>query len=197
MLSFKIQISAVLCGFLALPFAYTQDVKIQDVVAFKPKWEVGLRSGAGFNLSHSERQVERSGNAYYVRPLPYKEYYLGGYLTRHFKPRFSLRSELSFLSNTYTGSAVTVGLFPRYKLNHWLSLEAGAEATHTLTEKGKNTYRGWLGVALGFEDMEFNLRFSPNHQSASQFGPASWNNLLQAGMSVNLAKLSNRMNRKK
>lgn len=192
-----------MCCLVALPFVKAQELKIPETVLPLQKWEFGLRGGTGFNLTQGRKQTigytASDGSFQYVdvNAPDYREYYLGGYLTRNFNSRWSLRSELSMLSTRDAGSAVTVGLFPRYKLNKWLSLETGVEAQHRISGFGKNAYRAYVGAAAKVGDVEFNVRFSPNYQKPTAFSRGGWNNILQAGMSVNLSKLSNRINSKK
>jgi hypothetical protein len=201
MISSKIWACTGLCWLLALPLASTQNIDISKPAT--PKWEFGLRGGAGFNASHIERRfmytLQGSGSPQFFseRPRYNREYYLGGYATRFLSPRWSLRSELSILSTSYNGPALTVGLFPRYKLTNWLSLEAGFEASHALSNWGRNGVRGSLGAEIGWKNIGFNVRFSPSYSPPSMFGRGGWHNTLQVGMSYKLSKLSKLANGKK
>lgn len=191
-----------LCWLLALPFANTQNMN--TLVTVNPKWEFGLRGGAGFNLSHLVNQQRYDLPRQYFstriiseRPNSTRELYMGAYATRYFNNRWSLRSELSLLSTNNNGPFVTVGLFPRYKLTNWLSLEAGLEVTHTLSKLSTNGGTAWFGAAVGNKNLEFNVRYSPNYEPSTQFGRGGWNHTIQAGVGIKLLKVSNLVKGKK
>ncbi len=184
---------ASLCWFLALPWAFSQNT---DLVLPKPKWEFGIRSGAGFNNLHLSNgtpnvsyTVEQNGFVAINNEVK-TELYLGAYATRYFASRWSLRSELSIVSSPGYRLQYSLGAFSRYRINRWLQLEAGLEA-----RSGKYWGAGMdnkfsVGAVLKHKDMEFNLRFAPNCQRRGIFEQkGSWFGSVQAGVSVKLASL--------
>lgn len=190
-----------MCCFLALPFAYNQQVSnapaIDDAlppIKIKPpisKWEFGLRGGVGTFQSQPKRERINFSGLGAGQTDQGAQYYLGGFLTRNFNQRWSLRSELSLLTNPYQNGGISLGLFPRYKLTNWLSLEAGVEARQMFAGNTPKTSNAWLGAAFTLGKVEFNARFSPGYNHASNVPYSQkgyWTNGLQLGMSLTLGK---------
>ncbi len=185
MISSKIWGNTLLCWLLALPLARTQNTTIVTPVA--PKWEFGIRGGAGFNKTHIARHYQYA----YGENATQREYYLGGYATRHFGSRWSLRSELSLLTTPSTPNnlELTVGLLSRYRLTHWLSLEAGLEAKQVISGFNRNNSNLWLGTVLNWKNVEFNLRYAPSYAPTTPFACGGWGGNFQVGASFRLAKV--------
>jgi hypothetical protein len=193
MSTLKIWAYTILCGLLSIPMANSQTVSIPVVT---PKWEFGLRSGAGFSSIHLDGRNPRSewiqiggGRTRYGNSDPRGELYVGAFATRHFGQRWSVRSELSAVSKTYEGMSMALGVFPRYRLNSWLSLEAGIEHRLPLSNWGKSETRFSGGLVFGGKDLEFNLRFAPSYQPTTPFGRSSWLGSFQVGASYRLASV--------
>ncbi len=184
---------ASLCWFLALPWAFSQNT---DLVLPKPKWEFGIRTGAGFNYLHLSGGTPNASyivekNVFVVLNNGAKsELYLGAYATRYFASRWSLRSELSIVSTPGYQLQGSLGAFSRYRINKWLQLEAGLE-----TRSGKIWGAGMVnkftvGAVLKHKNLEFNMRFAPSYQPAGPFNRNdAWFGSVQAGVSVKLASL--------
>lgn len=153
---------------------------------FIPKWEFGLRSGLGFNMSH----FKEVGNTTYLYPDGQitGANYLGGFATRNFNRRWSLRTELSAVRGTEE-TALSLGIYPRYHLTKWLGLEAGLEARNMLDIGEKNQSKLWLGTALSWKGMELNLRYSPSFMPKTNFLQQNWQHSFQVGLSLNLARV--------
>lgn len=178
---------------LAAPLAYCQSTNLPLAT---PKWEFGLRSGAGVsaiplngNLPRLEYFVLGGNNKVRYSNSPRAELYLGGYATRNFGPKWSLRSELSMVSKTYEGMSAALGVFPRYRLTPWLSLETGVEHRMPLSVWGRRESRFSIGAVLGAKDLEFNLRFAPAYQPTSPYGRSHWAAAFQVGASYRLASV--------
>ena len=184
MFSSKIWASAALWLLLALSSAYGQST---DVLATIPKWEFGLRGGGGFNLSHFKKE----GNVTYVYPerQVVQENYLGGFAARNFNQRWSLRSELSWVTRPGSENAISIGVYPRYHLTKWFGLEAGIEARNLLAGDEKNGSKLWLGTAFSWKNMELNVRYSPRLMPKTAYLMQNWQNTFQVGASFNLAKI--------
>lgn len=192
--SFKFWVATVLWLLLALPMVNSQTTLI---LSSKPKWEFGVRGGAGFNSIHLDNRqsfteyfIYGAGRVRFGNSNPKSELYLGAYATRHFGQKWSLRSELSLASQTYEGMSMSLGVFPRYQLAKWMKLETGFETRVPLSGYGRAETRFAIGAAFGSKDVEFNVRFSPSYQPASPFNRGStWLGAFQAGMSLNLVKV--------
>ncbi len=202
MLTLKIWAATVVWLLLALPFVYGQNIPVSPV---KPKWEFGLRGGAGFSSLHLDNRSPRrqvihlsDGSIWYDRPNSTRsELYIGGYATRYFGERWSLRSELSVISQTYDGMSLSAGLFPRYRLAKWLNLEAGFESRLALSPQGRSESRFSIGAAINHKDLEFNFRFAPGYQPATIYGKGGWTAAVQVGASFKLASIGKGMRGKK
>lgn len=202
MLSLKIWAATVLWLLLALPFVHGQNIAVSPV---KPKWEFGLRGGAGFSSIQLDKRQPRPRvitfsdgriryeNIHQARP----ELYIGGYATRYFGERWSLRSELSLISQTHEGMSLSAGMFPRYRLTNWLNLEAGFESRLALSSLGRSESRFSIGAAINHKDMEFNFRFAPGYQPATIYGKGGWTAGIQVGASFKLASIGKGMRGKK
>jgi len=155
------------------------------------KWSIGLRGGIG---SFQIPQFRRNGQLVFINGQQERatdqgaQYFLGGYATRNFNERWSLRSELSILTNPGQNAGISLGLFPRYKLTNWVSLEAGVEASQMFSGDTAQSSNAWLGVALTAKNIEFHARFSPGYTPGTSFYRGGWSNALQLGMSFNLGK---------
>jgi len=189
----KIWANTVLCLLLAMPMAYSQTTNIPVVT---PKWEFGLRSGAGFSSIHLDGRNPRSewiqiggGRTRYGNSDPRGELSVGAFATRHFGQKWSVRSEVSAVSRTLEGMSMAVGVFPRYRLNSWLSLEAGIEQRLPLSNWGNSETRFSGGLVFGGKDLEFNLRFAPSYQPTTPFGRSTWLGSFQVGASYKLASV--------
>lgn len=193
--SSKIWASTALWLLLALPVVHSQT---SDMLLTRPKWEFGLRSGAGFSSIQLDGRNPRteyfvyggSSRVLYGNSSPRSELYLGAYATRNFRRNWSVRSELSVVSKTYEGMSVSLGVFPRYRLTNWLKLETGMEHRIPLSGWGKSESRFTVGAVFGGKDLEFNLRFAPSYQPATPYGKNAWLGSFQAGASVRLASIS-------
>lgn len=197
----KIWAYTLLCWILALPMAYCQMLNIPVPT---PKWEFGLRSGAGFNSIHLEGHNPRApwvshggGALHYGNANQHAELYVGAFATRHFGQKWSVRSELSAVSRTYEGMSIALGVFPRYRLNNWFSLEAGIEQRMLLSnwEQSETKFTG--GIVFGRKDLEFNLRFGPYYQPTTPFGREAWLGSIQVGTSIRLASAGKALQSKK
>lgn len=194
MQSLNIWVSTMLWWCLAAPLAYSQS---NNLSLSTPKWEFGLRSGVGFSAVHLDGNYPRSeyfvlgGNnkVLYGNTSPRAELYLGGYITRNFGPNWSLRSELSMVSKTDEGMSAALGVFPRYRLTPWLSLETGIEHRQPLSLMGRSESRFSVGAALGGKDLEFNLRFAPAFMPTTPYGRSHWLGAFQVGASYRLANV--------
>jgi len=194
MLFAKIWASTALWLLLALPVAHSQT---SDILLSRPKWEFGLRSGAGFSGMHLDGQNPHSEHfvlrgdkgARYGNSSPRAELYLGAYATRNFGSNWSIRSEFSAVSKNYEGMSMSLGLFPRYRLTNWLKLETGFEHRLPLSAWGKSESRFSVGAVFGGKDLEFNLRFAPGYQSNTPYSSKSWLGSFQAGASFRLASI--------
>ena len=173
---------------MALPLLQAQNTPNPAPVT--PKWEFGLRSGAGFHTSNLFLGIDPNG-----RNSP-MEYYGGAYLTRNLSNRWSLRSELSAVLYPYNNLALTVGLFPRYRLTNWLSLEAGIESKQVIAGYDRNNAKIWLGTAFHWKKLELNFRFAPGYTPSSRFSRGAWHNTIQLGLSYKLSKTSKLLNKK-
>ena len=191
MLSSKFWAATLLWSLLALPLAYSQ---APTASISSPKWEFGLRGGVGFSMQH----VFKEGRTTYVYPDGQLEntYYLGAYATRNFNQRWSLRTELSGITAVDTGPfrtknnfSLSLGLYPRYRLNKWLSLETGVESNFRLGSEGKPSTNLWFGTVLHWKNVELNARFSPGYAPKNEFHSAYWQNTFQVGASVRLASV--------
>ena len=126
----KFWASNIVWMLLSTSTAYSQAL---DYSAPLPKWEFGLRGGAGLSSLHLDRRQSlvvissRSRGRGYNDPTRHGELYIGSYATRHFGRHWSVRSELSLISQTYVAMSGSLGIFPRYCLTNWLSLETGIE----------------------------------------------------------------------
>lgn len=193
----KFWVCTALCSLLAMPFSFSQNLLNAPATTKAvpqpsiAKWSFGLRGGVG---SFQTAKFRRNNQFVYYNGSPVTltdqgmQYYLGGYATRHFNERWSLRSELSILSNPGINAGVSLGLFPRYKLVRWLSLEAGIEARQMFSGNSPQSSNAWLGVALTGKNVEFHARFSPGYTPGNKFLKGGWSSALQIGMSVNLGK---------
>lgn len=194
MLSLKNWASTAVWLLLALPFVHAQNTAIAPV---KPKWEFGLRGGVGFSSIQLDNRLPRTqirsysgGRAQYEDVNKTRsELYIGGYATRYFGTRWSLRSELSLISQTNGGMSLSAGIFPRYRLTNWLNLEAGFESRLALSYLGKSESRFSIGTAISHKDMEFNFRFAPVYRPTTIYGKGAWTGAIQVGASFKLAKI--------
>jgi hypothetical protein len=192
--SLKFWVATVLWLLLVLPLAVCQTTPI---TSSNPKWDFGLRGGAGFSSIHLDNRQPfteyfRSGGGRirYENSNPKAELYLGAYATRHFGQKWSLRSELSLVSKSYEGMSLSMGVFPRYQLTKWMKLETGFETRVPLSVWGRSETRFAIGAAFGRKDVEFNVRFAPSYQPASPFNRGStWLGAFQAGASFKLASV--------
>ncbi len=192
--SLKFWVATVLWLLLALPMVNSQTTLVPST---KPKWEFGVRGGVGFNSIHLDNRqpfteyfTVRGGRAIHGTSNPKSELYLGAYATRHFSQKWSLRSELSLLSQTYEGTSISLGVFPRYQLTKWMKLETGFETRLPVSGFVSAETRFAIGAAFGAKDVEFNVRFAPSYQPVTPFNQnKTWLGALQVGMSVNLVKV--------
>ena len=182
MISSKVWAPTVLWLLLSLSSIVAQNTLGTPVI---PKWEFGLRAGAGFDMTH----VVKKGDVTYVYPdgQTTNANYLGAFATRNFNQRWSLRTELSAIAGPK--SALSVGVYPRYHLTKWLGLEAGIEARNLFDVGEKNQSKVWLGTALSWKGMEFNIRYSPSFVPKTAYLQQNWQHSFQVGLSLNLARV--------
>jgi hypothetical protein len=169
-----------ICWLMAMPLAQSQSNNETQ----PSKWEFGARAGIG--------QENILSQDYFNRPIRNisNEYYLGGYATRHFNRRWSLRNELSIIlnPNVQQGATFSLGVFPRYRLNKLFSLEAGLEARRRFTSPDYNHSRLSIGAVFHAKRFEFNLRFAPGYQAPTPFSTRTLVGNIQAGVSFRIGK---------
>ncbi|MBL7808022.1 MAG: hypothetical protein JNN28_09420 [Saprospiraceae bacterium] len=201
-LSFKAGVVAVMC---LLCFRIASYGQTSDLLKNHPKWTYGIYAGAGFT-SQSKNPTIYSNRFYSygyessfanTQFFPYNEVSLGGYATRRLNNRWSLRSELLIHRKNYGSTALSVGLFPRYRVLPWLQLEAGVEARQTLSGADANESKFWLGAAFGRKDLEFNIRFAPGFIPGKNGEKASFMSTTQVGVSLPLNNLGRSSRKKK
>lgn len=189
----KIAAAALLFSLLSLPRLVSQNIATPSIL---PKWEFGLRGGAGVSMIHLEgrkpyavttKLMAGRNMEYDNRPKP--EIQSGIYLTRNLGHRWSVRSELTLVTNNQRNLQIALGVFPRYQVNSWLKLEAGVEAKTPLFTREKIEERYWFGAAIGSQGLEFNLRFSPTYERPILVGEKEWLGTFQAGATARLAKI--------
>ncbi len=191
---------AVLWLLLALPLGGQNTAALTPT----PKWEFGLRGGAGLNLipfngrrARIRYRILSGNNIQYGNSSPRPEIYIGSYATRNFRQHWSIRSELSAISQTYEGMSLSIGAFPRYSLTSWLNLETGLETRIPFSKWGRVETRFSVGAAFGLKGLEFNLRFAPVYQSLTPFSRGAWFGSMQAGASFKLASAGKLLKGKK
>jgi hypothetical protein len=202
-LSFKTGVATFVCLLLCLISVQSQIPS--DLVRSHPKWTFGIYAGAGFT-SQANRPTatiyslggSRQGSSFSNGQFePFNELSLGGYATRRLNDRWSLRSELLVHSKSYGSTALSVGLFPRYRILPWLQLEAGVEARQTLNGTDANESRFWLGAAFGKKDLAFNIRFAPGFTPGANGKKGTLMSTVQIGVSLPLSNISRSSRRKK
>lgn len=199
-LSFKAEVVAVMC---ILCFRIASYGQTSDLLKNHPRWTYGIYAGAGLtSLTINPNKYSGSINVYgqessFANSLfdAYSEISLGGYATRRLNNRWSLRSELLFHRKNYGSTALSVGLFPRYRVLPWLQLEAGVEARQTLSGADANESKFWLGAAFGRKDLEFNIRFAPGFIPGKNGN--SFMRTTQVGVSLPLNNLGRSSRKKK
>lgn len=198
MISSKLLTSIIVWLLLALPAVHSQTLNIHPIF---PKWDFGLRGGAGFSFIPLDRRQSSifisSGSLGEGLIFRYGELYLGSYVTRYFGRHWSVRSELSVISKTLGTISASLGVFPRYRLTKFLNLETGMEARLPFNGWERARSRFSVGAAFGIKQLEFNLRISPDYQPPTPYNRGGWSASCHAGVSTKLANIGNLFGKKK
>ncbi|MEI6410725.1 MAG: hypothetical protein WCR52_15150 [Bacteroidota bacterium] len=159
------------------------------------KWQFGVK--AGFRMQMLPNGGGQGGDNYLIQ----REGMHGGiFATRQLNTKWSLRGEIEYgrsvNRNGEEFSRLTYVLAPRYKLNSWLTLEAGLEARQPglttswviagprpMERANANVF---AGVALKLGTGELNLRYSPGYQANSPSSRGGWTHGFQIGISAPL-----------
>lgn len=170
------------------------------------KWETGIKAGLMSDLTTSRSPYTGS------RWANNTAFTVGGYATRFFNPKWSLRGELLYNRNGNAGQpihyistnghafyrvgglqqSVSLILAPRYRVNSWLDLELATEArvpvgpASPFESTRPLLLNAWAGAALHLGRFEVNVRYAPGYKPQNEYGRSAWTHGLQLGLSTRL-----------
>jgi Outer membrane protein beta-barrel domain len=195
-------IATALVLFASQTFAFSQNPA-------NKKWDIGFKTGVEINNSpNSGVRIVNAGGTIYYEPIGGRKNTFaanfGVYATRYISNRWSLRTEFNIANNQYSfksgntdvridQSYVSLGLFPRYRINKMFDLEMGLEARKPLKYQypGHATSTMWIGTAVHLGKVELNLRYAPGFQPNSKYSSGGVSHQIQVGMSVPLFSKKN------
>jgi hypothetical protein len=171
------------------------------------KWDIGFHAGTDIHTfkygSILNPKVVPGGLSYLINePIGKRKidngFHANLYATRYFTKHWSLRAEFGFsqLENAVyiNQKYLSLGLFPRYRINRLIDFELGLETKKSFSypTKGINNSTFWAGSAFHLGKTELNFRYSPAYHAKNFLvDHGTWSHKIQVGMSVTLFSKKN------